>query len=41
MKDKIYIDRIIKYAKKIGRYMEGSIHSQTLRTTKRKSMQLY
>jgi len=22
MKDKIYIDRIIKYAKKIGRYME-------------------
>jgi len=23
MKDKTYIDRIIKYAKKIGRYMEG------------------
>ena len=23
MKNKIYIDRIIKYAKKIGRYMEG------------------
>jgi len=22
MKDKIYIDRIIKYAKKIGKYME-------------------
>ena len=41
MKDKIYIDRIIKYAKKIGGYMEEPIHLQNLRTRTRKLMQLY